>query len=138
MPQVLTVLLVIALGDRGLSAAPLAASFNGSGSLAQVPTATLWRGVSETIPLGSQVRVSLTDGSHFKGVLLSADADAIVVKPTGRLPEPVRTVPFAQIESLERDDRHRMTPGKMAAIGVGAGAAGGLAFLLVLFATFSD
>jgi len=104
----------------------------------QLSEAQIWRGIAQGIPAGSAVRIRVARGERIHAVLMAVNEEGIVIKPKGRLPEPTRMVAFRDIDILEVDQQRGLSAGKAAAIGIGAGAAGGLAFLLVMLAAFAD
>lgn len=81
---------------------------------------------------GTNIRLKLTNGATVKGMLVAADDEAVTVRPKTRIPEPLRRVMLIEIADAELP-RGSMV-GKTVAIGaaVGAGAAIGFVFLLVL------
>jgi hypothetical protein len=81
---------------------------------------------------GTHVTLKLTDGTKVKGMLLIAEDDAVTVKPRTRIPEPMRRVMLNEIADAKVDGGSMV--GKSVAIGaaVGAAAALGFVFLLVL------
>ena len=109
-----------------------------SPSIFQLSDAEIWRGIAQGIPAGSAVRIRVARGERIHAVLMAVNEEGIVIKPKGRLPEPARMVAFRDIDILEVDQHRGLSAGKAAAIGIGAGAAGGLAFLLVMLAAFAD
>jgi len=140
MSRILVVLLITTLVTVGpASAQTPRAEQNDNGRVGlQVTDAQIWRGVAEAMTPGSPVRIRLVRGGRISAVLLAVNDEGIVIKPKGRLPEAARTVSFSEIDLLEVDEHRGMSAGKAAAIGIGAGAAGGLAFLLVMLAAFAD
>ncbi len=85
------------------------------------------------LPIGSRVRVDLTDGQTFKGTLMQTTASAIVVQRATRIPEPPETLPLARVAAV-RPDTNAGNPARAIMIGAVAGAGGALAVLLVLAA----
>jgi hypothetical protein len=89
-----------------------------------------------SLPVGSPVRVGLTGGRTLHGTLMRADESVLVVQPKGRIPEPPREVPLAEVVSV---DIHRPSGlGKVIAIGAAAGAAATVGVLMVLWAVLGD
>lgn len=89
------------------------------------------------LPLGSRVRVSLSDGTVIHGTLIKADADPIVVQRRTRLPEAPLEIPLKNVTAVELE-KGGGGPGRAIAIGAAAGAGAALSVLLVLAAIFSD
>jgi hypothetical protein len=104
----------------------------------QLSDAQIWQSIAQGIPAGSTVRIRVARGERIRAVLMTVNDEGIVIKPKGRLPEPTRMVAFRDIDILEVDQQRGLSAGKATAIGIGAGAAGGLAFLLVMLAAFAD
>jgi hypothetical protein len=77
------------------------------------------------------VEVRLKDGSRVRGTVVTSDAEALQVKPHTRLPEPIRTIPFGDVDSIERW-KEGMMPGTKTLVGIGIGA--GVWFLAVVMA----
>jgi hypothetical protein len=89
------------------------------------------------LPLGSRVRVSLSDGTVIHATLIKADADPIVVQRRTRMPEPPLHIPLRNVGAVELEKAGSGT-GRAIAIGAAAGAGAALGVLLVLAAIFSD
>jgi hypothetical protein len=89
------------------------------------------------LPLGSRVRVSLSDGTVIHGTLIKADADPIVVQRRTRIPEAPLQIPLKSVSALELE-KGGGGAGRAIAIGAAAGAGAALGVLLVLAAIFSD
>ena len=85
----------------------------------------LWRSFAESLPTGAFVLVRLSNGSTVKGHLIQVTPDALTVLPKTRLPVPTRALPFADVESIERQ-KEGMSPG--AKVLATAGAVGGILF----------
>lgn len=97
-------------------------SIGASEALAQQSESSSWRQVAEAIPLGSKVKVQLTDGKRVSGTLMRVDGAAVLVKRNTRRPEPAVAVAFDQMSRLERDHGNGTNVGKAIAIGLAAGA----------------
>ena len=89
------------------------------------------------LPLGSRVRVSLSDGTVIHGTLIKADADPIAVQRRTRIPEAPLHIPLQEVRALELE-KGGGGAGRAIAIGAAAGAGAALGVLLVLAAIFSD
>lgn len=87
------------------------------------------------LPLGSHVRVDLTNGHVVKGTLMKATDTVVVVQRRTRIPEAPDEIPFDQVTAVQLQSNGG--PGKAIAIGAAAGAAAALGVLLVLAAIFS-
>ncbi len=106
-----------------------------AGSTAQA--GEVWRRYAESLPIGSLVRIVLTDGARVKGTLMVVEPDAMVVKPKTRLPEPARRVPFSSIESME-PERGGIGAGKAVLIGVASGAASFMTMFVIALTLIDD
>jgi len=139
----ISLLLVAALATPGCAASigPRFARAPSSESVQDaersVDDAAVWRRFATALPVGTVVRVELTDGTRVRGTLMAVDPDAVVLKPRTRLPEPARRVPFATIASIELE-RGGIGAGKAVVIGMAAGAATFVAFLTVMVAFLAD
>jgi hypothetical protein len=83
------------------------------------------------------VKAQTTAGRGITGTLMSASADAVIIKKTTRLPEPAITIPFAELARLEVDKRDGSSAGKIIGIGLSAGA-GAILTMLAIFAAIGD
>lgn len=86
--------------------------------------ADVWRRFASQIPIGALVEAMPAGGDRFIGELVAVDTDGILLKPTTRVPEAVRHVPFDRLETLALHDGPR--PGArvgatLAGVGAGAG-----------------
>jgi hypothetical protein len=97
----------------------------------------VWRAFAEKLEAGALVTVRLQNGAKVKGHLIQVAGDMLRVKPKTRIPVPIRDLPFADIESIQRQ-REGLSPGVKVLIGVGIGAAAILGGLLIFFATVYD
>jgi hypothetical protein len=91
----------------------------------------------QQLPIGSRVRVGLTDGTRIKGTLMKAGDRELVVQPRTRLPEPPIQIAMDRVLGVELDT-NGTNVGKAIGIGFAAGAGGVLAVFLILAAVFSD
>src|SRR5215208_6576525 len=85
---------------------------------------------------GSKVRVEKTDGTSFRGTLMRATAQGILVQKNTRIPEAPVQIPLDQLTRVTLDSGSSM--GRSVAIGVGAGVAATFGVLLLLAALLSD
>src|SRR4051812_13751540 len=82
----------------------------------------VWRDYVSRLRPGARVDVKPAGRDRFIGTFVAADGDGILVKPTTRVPEPVRRVPFDGLEALSLQNGPR--PGArlgatLAGVGVG-------------------
>ena len=96
-----------------------------------VSEAESWRTLASRLEAGASVEVRLKDGNRVRGTVVANDAEVLQVKPHTRLPEPIRTISFGDVDSIERW-KEGMMPGTKTLIGVGIGA--GVWFLAVVMA----
>ena len=89
------------------------------------------------LPIGSTVRVRLLNGERVRGTLMAVDADAMIVRPKTRVPEPARTVSFEQLDFVELDSGHG-NRGTAVLIGVGSAVATFVSLWLVALAVLDD
>jgi hypothetical protein len=95
------------------------------------PDARFVRTLVETIPIGATVKLRTRAGERLTAVLWLADDVGIRVKPATRVPERSRSIPYDEIDRIERYQDH-VSVGKY----VGTGAAIGAATLWLLLAGF--
>jgi hypothetical protein len=83
--------------------------------------------------VGATVDVVLTTGIRLTAKVVEIRAEAIVVQPKTRVPEPARTIALADVASIESS---RSTLSRLGAFGLGAlaGAGGVFAVILILMA----
>ena len=91
--------------------------------------AGLWHSFAERLPAGAFVVVHLENGSTVQGHLVRVTPDTITVLPKTRLPVPARSLPFADIQSIDAP-KEGMSPGAKVLIGVGS--VGAAMMLLIL------
>lgn len=103
-----------------------------------VSASDAWQRLARQLPPAAIVRLLLVDGTRLRGVVVSADVDALVVKPKTRLPEPPRRIAYSAIESMEVDTGRGIGVGKAIAIGAGSGAAAFLTMLFVALTLIAD
>jgi hypothetical protein len=96
-----------------------------------VSEADAWQALASRLEAGATVEVRLKDGARVRGTMVTSDAATLHLKPHARWPEPIRTIPFGDIESIARW-KEGMMPGTKVLIGVGIGA--GVWFLAVVMA----
>ena|SRR5688572_8350409 len=101
-------------------------------STAFAQEASTWRKVAEAIPLGSKVKIQLTDGKRVGGTLMHVDDTGLLVKKDTRVPESAITVTYDRIGNLERNHSGGgMSWGKAIGLGVGVGAGAILTILVI-------
>ncbi len=105
----------------------------GQPALAQqtVNEAEAWQKLAARLEAGATVEVRLKDGGRVRGTVVTTDAEVLHLKPHTRLPEPMRTIPFGDIESMERW-KEGMMPGTKTLVGIGVGV--GTMFFAALIA----
>jgi hypothetical protein len=108
----------------------------GAGQQSTADTEAVMRRYAERLAPGSAVSVRTKDGERFTATLVDVTADAVLVKPRTRLPEPIRAIPFASLDMLE-PKTDGMSVGRAVAIGAGAGAASFGALLLIIAAALA-
>jgi hypothetical protein len=112
-------------------------AFGASDALARQTEAAAWREVAQAIPLGTRVKVQMTDGQRISGTLMRVDGEAIMLKRNTRRPEPARAVAFADMSKLERDKGGNGT-NIAKAVGVGLAVGAGIFVSMVLIALQLD
>jgi hypothetical protein len=95
-------------------------------------SAEMWRAFARQLTLGAPIKVRTTDGKTIEAQLVYVTADAVRVSPKTRVPVPVREIPFASIDRIEK--RHEgWSPGAKVLAGVGiAGSVALIAFIAAL------
>lgn len=73
------------------------------------------------VPIGSRVRVALLPGGTMRGVLASSHPDSVALQMT----EYIRTIPLAQVSSIERYSGTRRHTARGALIGFLVGSVSG-------------
>ena len=86
---------------------------------------------------GTKVRVEQSDGTSFRGTLIKATPQAIVVQKSTRVPEAPIEVPLDRVARITINS-NGSSSGKTIAIGVGVGVAAFFGILGVLAAIYSD
>ena len=97
----------------------------------------VWRAFAEKLEAGAFVSVRLQSGAKVKGHLIQVAGDTLRVKPKTRIPVPIRDLPFADIESIQRQ-KEGLSPGVKVLMGIGIGAGAILGGLLIFLAAVYD
>jgi hypothetical protein len=100
--------------------------------------ADVWRSFAEKIDVGTELNVTLQDGTRFRAMLVGTRGDAVLLQPKTRIAVPVQAVAYGTIVSMERRKAGGAGAGKAAAIGVASGVGTFLGMLLILVATVGD
>ena len=87
---------------------------------------------------GSKIRVEQSNGASFRGTLMKATPQAIVVQKNTRVPEPPVEVPLNQVMRVTLNTSNGSSVGKTVAIGVGVGVAAFFGIVGILAAIYSD
>lgn len=86
----------------------------------------------QRLAAGSKVRVERTDGTSFRGTLMKATAQSILVQKNTRVAEAPIEIPLQQLARVTLDTGS--STGRSVAIGVGAGVAATFGVLLLVAA----
>jgi hypothetical protein len=86
---------------------------------------------------GTKVRVEQSDGTSFRGTLIKATPQAIVVQKNTRVPEAPIEVPLDQVARVTINSNGGTSVGKTVAIGVGTGVAVTFGIFAIIAAIFS-
>ena len=123
----------------GIGAALLAVLAANQPVLAQrAPTsADRWHAVAAGLGAGTPIEVRLRDGSKVRGTLVSVDETAMQVLPFTRVPVPVQTVGFRDVDVLDQW-RKGWSPGAKTLIVVGTGVGIMLAVTAAVLAASLD
>ena len=117
---------------RSIAIALIVSMFTVTSANAFAQEAGTWRKVAESIPVGSKVKIQLTDGKRVGGTLMRVDDTGVLVKKDTRVPESAITVTYDQIGNLERNHSGGgMSWGKAIGLGIGAGAGAILTILVI-------
>jgi hypothetical protein len=100
--------------------------------------AEAWRALAMRLEPGTEVKMRLQNGQHFRATVVAAEANAIAIQPRTRRAVPVQRVDYAAIASLERREAAGLGAAKAALIGASIGAGAGFAVLLMLIAAYGD
>lgn len=92
------------------------------------------RSLAARIPPGTRVKAQTVSGRGVTGTLMSADADAVVIKKRTRVPEPAVSIPYAELARIEIDKQGGMSIAKIIGVGLSAGAGAMLAVIAIVAA----
>jgi hypothetical protein len=90
----------------------------------------------KALPVGSRIRVTLTNGDRLRGTLMKATDDVVVVQENTRVPEAPRQLPMQTIRAVEPD--RPGSAGRAIAIGAAVGAGAALGVLAIIAAIAYD
>jgi hypothetical protein len=89
----------------------------------------------QRLPLGSLVRVNLTDGKELRGTLMKATDLSVVIQPRTRVPEPPLDISLKEVIGVTLDDtKGRGSVAKAIGVGAATGLAATLGLILILIA----
>ena len=91
----------------------------------------------QRLPAGSRIRIERRDGGSFRGTLMKATPDAIVVQKNTRVPEPPLEVPLSDVSRVTLES-NTASLGRNIAIGIGSGVAATFGILFLLAALIGD
>ena len=91
----------------------------------------------QKLPIGSRVRVYLTDGTRERGTLMDATADRVVVQPRTRIPEAPREIPLDRVLGVDVENSNGGSVGRAIGIGIAAGAGAFVAVWMILVALYA-
>ena len=135
--QTLALVLCGALVTTGCASAAGPRIAQAPAPAAPAPDAAALADYVQRLATGSKVRVERTDGSSFRGTLMKATPQTILVQKNTRVPERPVEIALDQVARVTLDNGGSSV-GKTVAIGVGSGVAATLGFLLILFALVGD
>jgi hypothetical protein len=137
--RLLALLLCVLLAAPGCTAARASHTRLGAPGL-QKPAradAALMAEYIRQIPVGSKIRVSLSNGSVMRATLMKRDADPIVVQRRTRIPEAPVEIAVRDIVAVELETGNGSV-GRTIGVVAGAAAAATFAVVLMLVALLSD
>lgn len=94
-------------------------------------SADTWRAFAEGLAPGDLVRVELQNGTRVDGRVIETTDEVLRLKPKTRIPVPIRSLAFADIDSIEPRHEGR-SPGAKVLIGTATGV--GIVMLLFVAA----
>jgi hypothetical protein len=90
----------------------------------------------QKIKTGSKVHVERTDGTEFRGTLMKATTDAIVVQANTRIPEPPVEVPVHALARVTIETRSGGSTAKAIGIGIASGVGVFLGIIAIFAASY--
>ena len=142
MTRILAMVLAVAVAASGCTMRSPAAGSSSTFSRGAPPQAAAdnqttidaWRAFVVKLPPGARINVTLKNGRRIRATLLQSTDAALVISPRTRIPEPVMTVGFAELASLDLE-QEGSSPARAIGIGIAAGAGVFLTVLLILAAS---
>lgn len=95
------------------------------------------RKYAQALPPGTVLAVRTAAGRSFEGALMDAEAEALLLQPRTRVPEPPVRIPYSDVQAIELKPVSRSASGVFWAAFAG-GAAGILAVLVTMVALVDD
>jgi hypothetical protein len=92
----------------------------------------------ERLDLGTRVKVTVGDNKTIRGTLVKRTAEALVLQPRTRVPEPLLEIKYADLLAIEPEPRSSGGTAKAVAIGVAVGVGAAVGTLFILAALLSD
>jgi hypothetical protein len=129
-------ILCATLGSTGCASARTP-RVNSAPPLDQASTRRVLVEYAQSLPPGSDVRVSRSNGRSLRGTLMKATDQSLVIQPRTRLPEPAVEISFSDVLEVT-PEHHGGSVARSIGIGAAAGAAAMLTILLVMFAVYGD
>ncbi len=83
--------------------------------------AEAWRALAGALEPGAFVSVRSKDGTRVHGTLVQQAPDGLLLKPKTRLPSPMRSIAYSEIDEIERQ-KPGMNAGLKVLLGTGIGA----------------
>lgn len=91
----------------------------------------------QKLPVGSRIRVHLSDGRRERGMLMDATPQRVVLQRRTRIPEPAVEIPLERVIAIELEN----TGGGVAraiGLGIATGAGAFLGLMLLFAAIYAD
>ena len=128
MIHVVTTVLVMVLVSAHSVTAQTSARANGP---------DVWRKFANSVEVGSELNVQLSDGHRVRATLVGVREDVILLQPKTRIAVPVREVRYDDIVRME-PRKPGLGTGKAVAIGVATGVATFFGIMALLVAATAD
>lgn len=90
------------------------------------------------IPIGTRLRVDLTNGERVRGTLMRASDTAVLVNRRTRVPEPPVEIPLADVQGFDIDQGGAGSIAKIIALSAAAGAAAAVGTMWLIAAILID